>query len=490
MNASNPSFACRVAPGVLLAALTFGSVFAASAVTPNRNAIKPERELLITSPAVLDSDIATYPGSWSFGALIEELVGKEHASDCVREWLATWQAPQSIEKQIVTPRAGFEEKIVRPWQALDGYDPEKGEPWKPKLENAPFRLLAIVNRMDLAAPAMAGTVASIRQQWRQRGFEREFNQLLSNSTSGSSASYYDFVSNDFGEGRLVFGALDTDGKPLPGDWTVIFEYKLRENPAAIASGRTDVTGPAQWANEWHTLGSIELTDPEFARRLEQITRKFTHRKSGSNQIALGQIRTSEAAFGADRQFRQYVASGERLRLTPLSMTPTVDFLVPRSPELKLLSQFLHDQNELIVAGLHNLPSSLSTRKQSIPLLAAAASIPPGAPDFHWKTGPNVSRDARRIFSMSTCTGCHAGETGCAEGLHIHTRAAGEAARTSDFLRIGAPLRINDPAVRGSKVEFREMDDRAKIFAALLETKDRTRLAALRDVLQARLRRTH
>ncbi len=52
------------------------------------------------------------------------------------------------------------------------------------------------------------------------------------------------------------------------------------------------------------------------------------------------------------------------------------------------------------------------------------------------------------------------------------------------------LKVDDPATRGVKVEYREMEDRVAIFSALLETKERSRLEALRDVLRTRLRRTH
>ena len=486
---------------MLLASLNFGPVVSASEPKPDRDVIKPERELLITSPAVVDSDLASYPGSWSFGGLIEELAGKEQASDCVRAWLNTWMEPQTANQQVVLPRRQIEEKVIRPWQERDGFKPGQADQWKPKLENAPFRLLAIVNRIDLCAPNVAGSAEGILQDWKRRGRENDFLRLFNQSTGnsfvaplgtpGRFAGGYgggDFVRGNFGEGRLVFGAVASDGAPLLGNWTIIFEYKLVELPDPQVGDRKPV-GPAQWANEWHTLGSIEPGEPEFANRLEQITRKFTHRAE-SRKPVLGQLRTSEGAFGTGREFRQYSLEGSSLRLAPLTQTPAPAFLKARSVEQRLLGQFLHDQNEFILAGLHNLPASLPGRRESVPLIAASATTPPEEPGFHWDAGRSVSREARRIFSLNTCTGCHAGETGCPDGLHIHTRSRGEESLTSDFLRIGAPLRVNDPAVRGSKIEFREMEDRAAIMAALIETRDRARLAALRDVLRARLRRTH
>jgi hypothetical protein len=461
--------------------------------------IRPERELLITAPAVVDSPRANYPGPWSFGGLVEQLVGKENASMCVREWLRSWIEPNFVNEQVVSARTQIEEKIIRPWQERDGVAPVHFDAWEPQLANAPFRLLAIVNRMDLCAADEAGTVEAIRLDWKRHGREKEFQRLLDRST-GTSPGLVDnvrfgygggsFVMDSFGEGRLVFGAVDAAGAPLPGDWTVIFEYKLPGQRDENARADKAAEPLVNWAKSWHALGEFDPSDQRFANQLEDVTRKFTDRSTTPDTPMLGQVRTSEAAFGAGREFRQYAAGKGGLKLTTLAQTPAPDFLKAHSREERLLGQFLHDQSEFILLGLHNLPVALPDRSRTMPLLAASAVIPPKTPDFHWDGGTGVSRDARRIFSLNTCTGCHAGETGCGDGLHIHPRAEGEAARTSDFLRVGAPLRVADPGGHGSMVEYREMEDRAEILAALLESKDRTRLNALRDVLRGRLRRAH
>ncbi len=495
MNLQGLSTYSRAIKRALLAASAFAS---ASAAPP---AIKPDHELLVTSPAVVDSDLAAYPGPWSFGTLIEELVGKDLAGDCVRDWLNTWTTPQMVNNQFVAARPLFEEKIIKPWQKRDGVKPADAASWKPKLENAPFRLLAIVNRMDLCAPEAADSLDVIFRDWKRRGREVDFVKMFNRSMGEPLPSLQPslpagygagpFVSGadaaTFGEGRLVFGAVAPDGAPLPGDWTIIFEYKLKADPNVRATGEEALNA---WAKTWHSLSSLELADPQFAVSLERITRRFTHRSAGCKGPTLGQIRTSEAAFNADRQFRQFALTDQRLKLTTLAQTPAPAFLEPRSDKQRLLGQFLHQQNEFILAGLHNLPMSLPDHRDSVPLLAATASIPVGSTDFHWDAGPTVSHEARRIFSLNTCTGCHAGETGCADGLHIHARPSGQGSITSAFLRVGSPLRINDPALPGSKVEFHEMEDRAAILSAFLETKDRSRLNALRDILRSRLKRAH
>jgi hypothetical protein len=95
------------------------------------------------------------------------------------------------------------------------------------------------------------------------------------------------------------------------------------------------------------------------------------------------------------------------------------------------------------------------------------------------------------MSLNTCSGCHAGETGCRDGVHVHSRNAWETAQVSDFLRThNKPLRLSDPVGRGAKIEYHEMADRAAILAALIEPRERKQLDELRDVLRSRLRRSH
>jgi hypothetical protein len=484
-------------PRLVWASLAAAYLLSSTPAWAARVEIRPERELLVTSPTVLDSAPAQYPGSWSFGALVEQLAGAENASARVRDWLQTWTAGLSVNGQRLEPRPEIVEKVIKPWMERDGYDPGSGRRWTPNLANAPFRLLAIVNRMDLCAPRVAGTLKEIQETWRLQGRESDFLTLHSQAfgdvpiPSPSSGGYgggsiedgedESFPEVQFaGEGRFVFGATDSDGLPLPGDWTVIFEYNLvatRERPVS------------EWARLWHELGNPEFSEAEFAARLEQVTRLFTHRDGPSKTgAALAQLRTSEAAFGADREFRQFDA---RFMPMPLSLTPAQSFARKNSVEQQFLFAFLQQQDRLIRAGIHQLPPTLLVNRKPTPVLASSSFIPADNPNFYWERGPLVSREARRIFSLNTCNGCHAGETGCPDGLHIHPRTEGSAALVSDFLRTDNQThRVNDPDAPDSPVEYREMQDRADILAALLKPKDRAGLDGLRSVARGRLERIH
>jgi hypothetical protein len=388
------------------------------------------------------------------------------------------------------------EKIIAPWRQRDGYKANPEEPWLPKLENAPFRLCAIVNRMDLCAPELAGIAKQVQEDWQWHGRAQDFQKLMTQATGsfslntpppssgyggGTPPSTQDFVTA--GQGRFIFAATDPDGNPLPGNWTVIFEYQLP---------LTTLKTPRDWALAWHGLREIDPNEHNFVLALQQITHCFTDRATApSGKVGLLQMRTSEAAFHPDREFREYKLQCSSLKLSPLPLTPSYAFAKKNTREQDALAVFLRHQEPLIRSGLHFLPQTLGDRKRPMQLAAARAVIPADEVNFHWDLGPKVSREARRIMSLNTCNGCHAGETGCRDGVHVHSRNAWETAQLSDFLRTdNKPLRLSDPAEQGAKIEYHEMADRAAILAALVEPKERKQLDELRDVLRTRLRRSH
>ena len=511
--------------------------------------IRPERELLITNSAVVDDARAKYPGPWSFGGLIDEMVGQENAGACVHAWLESWAVAQNVNGFHVPPRPGILTKLVEPWQKKDGFDPKSGKQWIPKLENAPFRLIGIVNRMDLCAAQLADVVGHTREQWKTAGKQPLFEALLDRATSSPgggtrkitvpalavlnlaafeqkfrneprfpnnrppSRSFgpYGFrAPNDelqFGEGRLIFGAVDEKGQPLPGDWTLIFEYKLqgegepKKKPASDPSSNskelpkddleraTHRRTLREWTSLWHALGGLEPGTEAYALKLEKITRIFTHRIAPNDEIPIGQVRSSEAAFGAGREFRQFRLVQGKLALEPLAQTPAPEFAKKDGPETRVLAEFLREGSALIRSGIHVVPQSLKLRNEVIPVLGGNAIIPADKPDFRWDLHNGVAGPVRRIFSLNTCTGCHAGETACT-GLHVSPRAEGGAAVLSSFLRMdGIPLHTYDK-VSAQKVAFNEMGERAEIFAALMDRTDRKRMDDLRNVLRERIGRSH
>jgi len=128
------------------------------------------------------------------------------------------------------------DKIKELWMQRDGATSEAE--WEMNLENAPFRLLAITNRVDL-------------------------NDLPKKA----------------GEGRLTFGLAENGANTF----TLIFEYKL------AGSNQKDLV---RWAKRWHVLSKLDKESQEYRDTLTNIVNSFS-----SDASMLGQLRTNEVLGG-------------------------------------------------------------------------------------------------------------------------------------------------------------------------------------------------
>jgi hypothetical protein len=260
------------------------------------------------------------------------------------------------------------------------------------LARAPLRLLAIVNRIDLRSLA----------------------------------------SGHAGQGRFVFGVLDAAG--LANPFTLILEYRIP------ASSKEDVLA---WARAWHELGELPFPSEAFNARLQAITDRFTSRGAephGVNGSALSTVRTDEIALAAPWELRQFSLSRTDglLHLAPVDVTPDIGYL--GSP---ILADFVSRNERAILAGTFVVP----LRFEGQPFRGGSAPnlLEP------W-TAPGIqSPEARRAFSLGTCSGCHSiPETGT-EFVHVRPRDVGNTAVLSAFLSGAA---VSDP-VDG---EFRTFND--------------------------------
>src|SRR6185503_10626403 len=71
----------------------------------------------------------------------------------LKTWLKTWDIDQTINGFVVPARPNIRTVLIEPWKARDGQAGVSDEQWEPNWRNAPFRLLAIVNRLDLKRDA-------------------------------------------------------------------------------------------------------------------------------------------------------------------------------------------------------------------------------------------------------------------------------------------------------------------------------------------------
>jgi hypothetical protein len=399
-----------------------------------RTVIRPESQLLITDLRVVEDPVRTNPrngprAAWSFRHLIENMAGRQDPSRFVLDWLTHWESDQTLNGSVAPARPSIRELVIEPWLRASG-----GR--RLDLDKAPFKLLAIVNRMDLHV--------------------RDGNSVTT-----------------AGEGRFVFGVLGADGLPLPslagtgeGAFVVILEYGL---PA------TDMRQLRDWANLWAGLGAHPLGSPAYNAALENVTRRFTDRGAAPtrpNGSSLNQIRSNELALGFPWELREFVidATTRRLRQEPVALTPDM-LALNGTPDL---AEYINAHAAGLVSETFSVPRGASA--------ASALSGPFQVSDFEdaedrtftvlpffepfvdvpWSASGIRDNEARHSFALNTCNGCHRAETGAAFlqiGFpvdHSLPRSLGKPATLAGFL---TGTTLPDPVVPSTTRTFNDLQRR-------------------------------
>jgi hypothetical protein len=337
-----------------------------------------------------------------------QMSGKVPPSKFVENWLNQWLEDQTVGHGVAIARSAMNDLIINPWREASGGG-------RLDLNKAPFRLLAIVNRMDLR-------------------------------------SVDDKHVSSAGEGRLVFGTLDAEGKPLGRGFYIIFEYNL------AASNLHELN---QWAGKWKRLQEQPIESRRYSDELSKITRAFTDRKIGpdNNSIHLNQVRTNEVALGRPWELREFKISQGQPKLTqvPVAGTPDFEFFNNTKQGRQTLGAILQ--------LMDGLPDSI---------LGSSAPTPFGAP---WKPA-NVTSDQRHQFALFTCSGCHHTET---DALFTHIAfpeennlpdSLGNQAALSGFL---TGIKVEDPLDKTVTRKFNDLERRQIDFAELLNDTQKGRM---------------
>jgi len=237
--------------------------------------VSPRGQLYINAPEVLNDSRAKnivdnttgLGGVWSFAFAMREilelpgtpgndpknLIAEEQAVD---QFISMF-SQQKANNMDSRSRAATVSALQKAWDKRQGSD-GVARKW---LGGAPFKLVAIVNRMDLVKRTSAGDIST------------------------TSA----------GEGRLVFGFNPPPIVP-PAQFNVIFEYDL-----PIGSANPNNRNQAHWTNAWRSLkdfladsdpnrvGVQPIQDPNlqpkisnvdgYLKALESITNQFVSRGS-------------------------------------------------------------------------------------------------------------------------------------------------------------------------------------------------------------------
>jgi hypothetical protein len=250
-----------------------------------------------------------------------------------------------------------------------------------------------------------------------------------------------------GEGRFIFGALGPNCEPL--DFMVIFEFKL------LATTCSDTV---QWATVFHNLGA-SFGQPSYNANLQAVTDLFSLANkipSNPNGSGLNQLRTAERAFSTDgiwdiREFRLGNSAGfPSAILQPVTVKQTPRDLLNGST---VIASFINQNEAAILKQTHAVPADILGGKSRI--------------HGPWNAPGIVNPEARHLFALNTCNGCHSAETGNS-GIHVRPRLPGVRSTLSDFLT-GTKMPKPDPINAAKLRQFNELARRTVDMSVLLNT---------------------
>jgi hypothetical protein len=420
-----------------------------------------EHSLMVTNLAVVEDPTRTNRpcdtaplagGAWSFGRLMADMANTPatgvSAEDFVKSWLGTWLGDVTVNSEIVAARQSLFNQVISPWVARSGspvgtFDRNTWQQKPLDLKFAPFKLIAIVNRLDL------------------RG----------NSAYGFSNP---------GEGRFVFEALTANCSPLR--FTVIFEYGL---PISSCQALKD------YAGKWYDLKQETLGSAAYNQNLQALTDAFAAAGAAPqkpNGSALNQIRTNEIALASPWELREFNIDPNTHLLfeTTVKQEPAKKYNAKAQPpgstaDVSLMAKWVNDNDTRIIADRHTVPAALSTGEAFLGGKSHTES------SGFWDAAPMqiTQDDARHHFSLNTCSGCHGGETQT-PFVHVGTVPVpfGTEAALSGFLRT---ITVTDPAGRptGNPATrtFSDLERRQQSLTRLLCTQCRSKFIDLLTALQ-------
>ncbi|HEX7828832.1 MAG TPA: choice-of-anchor X domain-containing protein [Thermoanaerobaculia bacterium] len=378
--------------------------------------VNKDASLMITNTNVINDPTRTFNpctntgnpnGNWTFNHLMSEMADGAGIprADFVRKWLRKWELDQNVNDFIVPNRNAGITTVIANWPKVAG---------KLDLAKSPFKLIAIVNRVDLRGNTVYG---------------------------GGSA----------GEGRFIFALTNTSCAPQP--FLVIFEYGIRK-PSCPAT--------KAWGKQWFDLKNHPIGSVAYNNALEAITLQFTEAGTNPaqlpNQSSLNQLRTNEIALTSPWELREFRLSSTSGQLFEDTVKQTPDITLNNT---QTLADYANANAALIVQDKHVVPDDFAGN----PFLGGAAPV--ASPSMFWD-GPGAHPSAaivgppqanlRHHLSLNTCNSCHGGET---QTTFTHVSATGA---LSGFL---TGIDVNDPAGEGVVRHFDDLLRRQQSLAQLV-----------------------
>lgn len=378
--------------------------------------VEPANALIINDRAVVANPSLTFDlcntdltgnninpnAAWSFKTLISNLNDETTSGmtdqKFVNDWLHNWINNQNVNSFAIHARPHIKDYFTG-WDGVNASTLD--------LNRLPFRLLAIVNRIDLATiPAYGSTRPN------QPGEIRFVFGLLSRNSNGQC------VNNQIASNEM----------------TVIFEYR---DATDGCSSLKDL------ARRWIDLDSIGISSgrgsPTYLSALKNITDTVT----APNADKLNQLRTNDFAFDGFNSFmepwqlREFVIDPASKRLVSATIKQTPDpasFRQPATgtPNELLMKAYLDQEAPSILCEAHSVPEIFNGQ----PFLGAqaeyesvntwtvrpsAGALPSSYPSCYQSSivagtdaglsfNDRMTSEIRHKFALNTCDDCHAAET--------------------------------------------------------------------------------
>lgn len=392
----------------------------------------------------------TAHGAWTFQKLMTDMANTPStgvpAEEFVKDWLSTWLTDATVNGELIAARTQMFNNVIRPWVATSNGVPiatVTTANWKTmslNLSRAPFKLIAIVNRLDLHGNVGYGM-------------------------------------SEAGEGRFVFEVLNPTCAPLSGQFTVIFEYGIPIHKCASLRS---------YASEWYNLKSHPVGSAAFNDALQDVTDVFATANaapSRPNGSSLNQIRTNERAIGAPWELREFNidSATHKLALTTVKQEPAEKYNgsspITSAPDVAKLVTWINDNEADILLNKHVVTPNLTDSTGTFPFLGGRAHSEPGL----W-TGTGITNpEARHHFSFNTCSGCHQQETSTGF-VHLSVEPFGTESTPSGFL---SGTSVLDPDGSGITHSFGDLEDRQEKLVDLMCTSCRGNFLELVSILRFR-----
>jgi hypothetical protein len=405
--------------------------------------VDEERSLFVTAVPVVENPARTaHPctgagaglGVWSLGHLMTEMAGADDPATFTESFFTLFDSPQTTANGLVAPARAA--GVLGTWPRLpDG---------KLDLARAPFKLLAIVNRIDLAGNFSYGRVG---------GAELRFVFQAMNAASPTCA-------------------------PLAGDdgFLMILEYGVP---------RTTCTSLRDWAQDWKALSAHTPGSSTYNALLEALTEEVVSAGAAPSKprgSAINQVRTNQAEGVVERWvLREFRLTDAGFAASGVRQTPQVSFNGARfGAHASDLAAWINARQTAVLTNRHSVTDFFDPATPALAFLGAISQnrpvpkLDPGPAEEPlfltslWRATGIATSQLRHAFSLQTCDGCHGRET---DTVFVHVGNAtfgvqvGNEALLSGFL---TGTTVSDPDDESLDHSFNDLQRRAALLQDFAE----------------------